>query len=317
MIGLTWGDAALTLTPLQWGAVIGNCAAWLAQWRYQLDRRIVALLTCAMLFGAFWNVPIGRDTILLFEQSGKLSVLGWTDFIDTFYKRAYLEFQTPFYPFVVSRFPVFWQHQLSLLPYSLMTILVLFEVFGPRAALLCATPLIGLMLHQPSTDFLLFIGMAFVLRLIQIGQRGIAALVYGLCWLIKPLVILTLPWMLLELRGAGLLSLAMWANYIIISLAYPFGRHQAIFLTRQLLLMPHVSAPRLGWQARTLQWRWLTIGRQALQALPFYLFPAWLTRWSWAGVVMLGCILGGYGNIKYQILTLLHVFPITTDQEML
>jgi hypothetical protein len=317
MIGLTWGDAALNLTPLQWGALVGNCAAWLTQWRYRLDRRIVALLTCVLLFWAFRNVPLGRDTTILFHAAQEIHDLHLTfaDFIGITHKYAYLEYQTPFYPFLVSRFPHVWQHQLVLLPCALAAIWCLFLLFGTHAALLCATPLWALMIQQPSTDIWLFFGLLVSLRLVQMGQRFAGAVVYGLTWAMKPLTILPLPFFIQIFGRWALVSVGMWAGYVLLSIHFMQGMHQFLFLLHQLFIRQQAGfgKPSAMWQVGSLRWRLLTVTRPALLALPVYLFPAWLTRWRWWTYVLLLAILGGYGNIKYQLLTLLFVLPLQTD----
>lgn len=317
MIGLTWGDAVLTLTPLQWGAVIGNCAAWLVQWRYRLDRRAVALLTCVLLFGAFWNVPVGRDTGLLFRASQEIHELHLTfsNFIGISHKYVYLEYQTPFYPFLVSRYPQVWQHQLVLLPCALAAIWCLFLLFGKNAALLCATPLFALMIQQPSTDIWLFFGLLASLRLVQMGQRIAGAVVYGLSWAIKPLTILTLPFVIPIFGWWTLLSVGMWTGYVLVSIHVMQGMHQFLFLLHQLFIRQQVGfgKPSATWQIGALRWRLLTVTRPALLALPAYLFPAWLVRWRWCAYALLIIILLSYGNIKYHLLTVLFVLPLQAN----
>lgn len=310
MSGLTWGDQALLLTPLQWGAVVGNCAGWLWQWRSHCSRIVVACLTCGLLWGAFWDVPIGRDQKLLLSESRKLQGLAWSTYLNTFSRRSYLEFQTPFYPFFIACLPVYWRHQIYLFPLALAAIALLFALYGEAAALLCATPLFGLIVHQPSTDWLLFVSLLCVLRLGQLGQPFWGAVVYGLTWLIKPLTILTLPFLLGLLQAWTLLAVSVWAGYVVISSCWAFGQHQLDFLLHQLFIR-RMTRPRPGvWQVQAIKWRWLTIGRQSLTALPWYLFPAYCHRWRWGGVLLLAIILAGYGNIKYQLLTLLFIFPL-------
>jgi hypothetical protein len=312
MIGLTWGDPLLTLTPLQWGAVLSNGAAWLVQWRRQIDRRAVALLTCGLLGVAFWNVPVGRDTTLLFEQAGQLQPLTWRAFLAELPKRPYLEYQTPFYPFLVSRLPVVWWHQMYLLPLAVVNCLLLGAVFGDRAALLCATPLFGILQTQPGTDSVLFSLLLVSLRCLQLGARWAAAVVYGLAYLIKPLVIVTLPVMAGALGPWLLVALLIWAGYVGISLRSPFGQHQLAFLGHQLYLkqMAGMGRPRPDWQPSAFRWRWRTVTVPALSALPRYLFPAYLSLWRGAGLLLAAGILLGYGNIKYLLLVLLFVLPI-------
>ena len=314
MIGLTWGDAQLHLTPLQWGVILFNTAAWLWQWRTQANHTLLALVMCGALYLAFWNDPAGRDTALLFEQAGKLQPLSWSAFLDTFYKRPYLEFQTPFYPFFISRVPELWRQQLSCFPSSLLTVFLLFAVFGRHAALICATPLLAIMLTQPSTDLWLLVAVLCTQRLMQLRCLLAAAVVYGVSWLIKPLVLITLPFIAWRLGGWGILAMACWLGYVLLSLHWPFGQHQVIFLFQQLLIKP-LNAPTMSGVLlqHTLFWRWHHIGQQTLLALPWYLFPVYCSRWSWMGWGILGIILGGYGNVKYVLLLFPFLFEVVDD----
>lgn len=305
MMGLTWGDPTLTLTWSQWAAVVGNCAAWCAR-----PKRSTAWLTVPLLTCAFWGSQIGRDAVLLFEQAAELRGLAWVAFLARFWREPYLEYQTPFFPFVVSRLPVFWVHQVVLMPSVILSIMALFQLYGPRAALVCATPLFAVLSTQPGTDIYVFIALVAALLAVQQRHMLTAALLYGAAWLVKPLVLITLPLMALRLGAWVGVSLLCWGGYILTVQALPFGAHQNTFILRQLLLLPQKPSARPGWQARAAQWRWVHIGRPGLAALPCWTFPAWLSIQSACVLLTIAWILVGCGNSKYLLLVLPFMIPI-------
>jgi hypothetical protein len=120
----------------------------------------------------------------------------------------------------------------------------------------------------------------------------------------------TLPAMLVVLRGYLLLSVLIWAGYIRVSLQYPFGKFQTTFLLHQTLVQEAGTA--IGRLTR-IKNRWRLFSRPALPALPVYLFPAWVTRWATVGVLIAVGVLIGYGNVKYQVLALLCSARIDDD----
>jgi hypothetical protein len=296
------------------------------------------------LWVAFWNTPTCIDTWLLFDEAIYLSQFNWTPFADELLHRWYVNLQPPFLTFWFSRVPVLWFHQLLWVPWAVLCAGLMWKLYGRAAALLLATPVFALMIHQPSHDVLLFGTLLIVLRVCQLSRRGgsrtaptLAAFVYGLTWMIKPLTILTVPFMLPQLGVAGLLSVGMWGGYLLWSLQWEFGRHQLRFLLHQLLIrsmknpkgrgnpplpLPGGESPSilralavklgklLGFLLHTLEWRWKRLGRNAVKALPFYLCPAWLRPWTWKGIILAVVIIFGYGNIKYLLLDLLFLFPV-------
>jgi hypothetical protein len=321
---------------------------------------LMALLTCSALWCAFWNTPTSIDQQVLFEQARYLSRFGWFEFLDAVVHRPYVEYQPPFLTFCFSRVPVFWLHQVLLFPFGLLCADVMRRLYGRQAALLCATPVFALMIHQPCTDTILFGLLLMVLQLCQMarmpphvshdrpGKRTCtpctqmrqrftafscgmfsgnswvlwaAAVLYGLTWMIKPLTILTAPFILPQLGIAGLSSLALWGGYVWWSRQWEFGRHQWQFLLHQLFIKRMVSSrrrtprppshtTRLTQIWRSLAWRWRHIGQNAVIAFPFYMFPAWLRRWTWKGLLLAVMIILGYGNSKYLLLDLLFLFPV-------
>ncbi len=319
---------------------------------------ITAALTLGVLWAAFWNTPTSVDQQVLFEQARYLSRFSWHEFLNAFAHRPYVEYQPPFFTFWVSRWPVFWGHQLILFPWGLLCVGLMWQLYGYRAAFLCATPVFALMIHQPCTDTILFGSLLIVLRLRQWSPRQqrlpekithlsryreallsyiqrptrytlLAALLYGLSWMIKPLTLLTAPFLLPQLGVVGIGSLVMWGGYLWWSQQWEFGRHQLRFLLHQLFIkrmtsLRRVSSPPRPTQHvsrwfrvwRTVQWRWRNLGRGALQALPFYLCPTWLWTWTWKGIVLAGIIIIGYGNSKYLLLDLLFLFPMEKSIDM-
>jgi hypothetical protein len=364
MVGLVFAES-LALTTSQWTALALNMAGWL--WCYRQTQHageprqrsvsLTAVLTLSVLWIAFWNMPTSVDQHVLFEQARYLSRYAWPDFLDAFAHRPYVEYQPPFFTFWVSRWPVFWLHQLLLFPWGLLCVGLMWKLYRRKAALLCATPVFALMIHQPSTDTILFGCLLIVLRLKQCAPQryhstshktvlsrfritlrtyvqrptrysALAALLYGLSWMVKPLTLLTMPFVLPQLGLAGIGSLALWGGYIWWSQRWEFGRHQFRFLLHQLFIKrmassrlvaspPRPTKPvpwltRAWWSGR---WRWRNLGRESLQALPFYVCPTYLRAWTWKGIVLAGIIILGYGNSKYLLLNLLWVFPVSMSDE--
>ena len=339
MVGLVFADT-LHLTPLQWGALAVNGASWLwyASWDRKRDHKarnalflLAAFLLQYQLLRCFWHERLSVDQWLLFWQAHELSSLDWPAFAEEIVRRPYVRYQTPFLSFWFSRLPAMWVHQAIWFPFGLLCAGLMRALYGRAAALLLATPVVALLIHQPSHDTLLFGTLLIVLRLIQLKQRALAAFVYGLSWMVKPLTVLTAPFILPQLGWFGLGSLAMWGGYLGWSLHWTFGRLQARYLLHLLMLLPKKQVTgrpdsaftmlrtqsargmlkKVGYAVR---WRWTHVGRGALKALPFYLFPAWLRSWSWKGVLLAGVILFGFGNIKYLLLDLLFVFPVQEER---
>jgi hypothetical protein len=367
LVGLVFIDW-LQVTPGQWVALILHAGGWLwvfysiRVWREDRPIRtwlFPAVLTLNGLWVAFWNAMTCVDEWLLFKQARLLSSCGWHVFLEDLAQRPYVEYQPPFLTFWFSRLPVLWWHQLLWFPWAVLCAGLMWRLYGRPAALLLATPVFALMIHQPCHDVLLFGALLIVLRLRQlsgvrrccrsrIGDSAIqrcalkqrllctpyillAAFVYGLTWMIKPLTIVTLPFILPQLGLAGLVSLTMWGGYLRWSWQYEFGRHQLRFLLHQLLIRrmkkptdgakSHMPLPlsailrkkiRRLWN--TLGWRWEHLGRKAVKALPFYLFPAYLRPWVWQGIVLAVIIVIDYGNIKYLLLDLLFLFPVREEE---
>jgi hypothetical protein len=359
MIGLVFIET-LRLTPGQWAALVFHVGGWM--WCFSSSRRwvVTAVLTLGGLWIAFWNTTTCVDTWWLFDQARELSHLSWPVFLEQVVTQLHIDKQVPFLTFWFSRLPVLWWHQLLWFPWAVLCVGLMWALYGRAAALLLVTPVFALMIHQPSHDVLLFGTLLIVLRLRQLSdvrrrrcngisdsavqrcalkqrllctpQIVLAAFVYGLTWMIKPLTILTVPFILPQLGVAGLLSLTMWGGYGRWSLQWEFGQHQLRFLLHQVLIrrmntptgatrprMPRTLSATFRKMVRrlrnTLGWRWDHLGRKALKALPFYLFPAYLRPWAWQGIVLAVIILIGYGNIKYLLLDLLFLFPVREEDD--
>lgn len=350
MVGLVSIDR-LRLTPPQWAALSLNLACWL--WQYRVialrqtqDERIaesergafawMVTAMCALppLWMAFWKTPSSVDVWLLFHDAAEVSRLSWPEMLAALPRQLYVKWQPPALTFSWSRLPLFWWHQFLMLPFALLCVGLLFALYGRHAALLCATPVFALMMHQPCHDTILFGLLLMVLRLLQLKRRGWAAAVYGLTYAVKPLTLLTAPFLLPRLGWMGLVSLAMWGGYVGWSLSHAFGRQQAAYLLHLLLIGSKKAADagdvrgvftalaerpdRIGHNlAFRLNLRWTRIGSQALPALPFYLFPAYFRPISWQGGGLILLILVGFGNIKYLLCALLFLFPVRDDDAIL
>jgi len=336
MVGLVYVKL-LELSPTQWSVIMLQSAGWLWQYRamsQKQDEKSFAwwrssLLLLSLLWSAFWGTFTCVDHWLLFWQAGEVSPLSWSACLAELAERPYVKYQSPLLTFYWSRLPLLWLHQLLMFPYALLCFGLLFALYCRNAALLCATPVFALMIHQPCHDTILLL---VVLRLLQLEQRGWAATVYGLTYAVKPLALLTLPFLLPRLGGMALVSLAMWGGYIGWSLSYEFGRQQTAYLLHLLLIGSKKAADagdvggvfttlaerpdRIGHNlAFRLNQRWTRIGSRALPALPFYLFPVYLRPISWQGVCLILLILFGFGNIKYLLLPLLFFFPVHYDDD--
>jgi hypothetical protein len=269
---------------------------------------------------------------MLFWQAQEMASLSWQEMLEQLPLRSYVRYQTPFLSYWFSRMPAMWFHQVIWFPFGLLCAGLMRALYGRAAALLLATPVFALMIHQPCHDTLLFGMLLIVLRLIQLKQRALAAFVYGLSWMVKPLTLLTAPFLLPQLGWFGVGSLALWGGYVGWSLQWRFGRLQLRYLLHLLMLLPKKQVSSRpdsaftmlrtfpGWKIlkkiRTfIHWRWEHVGRAAVTALPFYLFPAWLRAWTWRGALLAGVILFGFGNIKYLLLDLLFLFPVQAERD--
>lgn len=230
MVGLTFVDS-LRLTPVQWCAVCFSMGVLLSipGWRSLVVSQSILLM-------AFWKQAISIDTQCLFSAAKYLSQYEWPGFLSDFALQDYVRFQPPFYTFWVSRLPCLAYHQILQAGLAVGCGLLLFRLYGEHARLLVSTPLFLLMSTQPSNDFVLFCGLVVVLCFVQMQRRTAAAICLGLLWLIKPLMILTIPLLFPKLKGWLLVSLGIIGLYVTWSLQYPFGIKQWNFILFQLSL---------------------------------------------------------------------------------
>lgn len=235
MVGLVFVDM-LVLTPVQWGAVLGNLVGWWVVWQRRLSSVVPTFLLLLLVQLAFWNASTSIDTHLLYSSARDVTRFDWSHFLSEVGLRSYVSKQTPFITFLISRRPVLWQQQLFWLPGVACCVGLLFALYGRHAALICATPLFALMIHQPVHDMWLFLGMLVTLRLVQLRRIWLAALVYGLCFWIKPLVLVSAPVMMGYLAGWMIISVALWAAYLFWAHQWFFGQHQWNFLLHQLFI---------------------------------------------------------------------------------
>ena len=307
MVGLTWGDTQANLSLMQYAGIIGNMALWLTQkasvW--------LVVLTTALIFTVFWNDSASLDTDWLFRQGEKYREATWNEFLQAMPKQTYIQYQTPFYPYWISRKPVLWFQQLLIVPIVIFNGILIMRLFGNTAQYILATPLYCVLSSQPSTDILMFSLVLVSLRAYQLGYMMTSAVFYGVSWLAKPLTLTVLPAMVWYLRGYILSSLMIWGTYIFISSHYAFGQKQYHFIRHQLLQEPFSRKySGQGWIKNAIQWRVKTVTLPTLKAFWFWLFPAYLNRITLVSVCIGLGILLGYGNIKYFLLWSLFLFPI-------
>lgn len=231
MRGLVFVDT-LSLSGVQWGALLVASALYLSRW----DMWKVAPIGQSVLAWAFWNVQLSVDVRMLFGSAATLRRFSFYEFLSEFAFQNYVSLQPPFYTFYVSRFPVFTSHQAYIFLWSLLCVGLMWRLYGDKARFLLASPVWLLMSTQPSNDLILFGVLLCSLRCVQLRCMFPGALLFGVAYMVKPLAILLLPFMVLELRRWSLLSLVMWAGYVRWSLMYFFGIKQWDFLLRQLFL---------------------------------------------------------------------------------
>ena len=335
MVGMVYIDR-LALSPEQWGVLGISTVGWLCLYARMTFRPVDRLsafgaMTVILLSGlwiGWWGRTACVDVWLLFHEAETLSTSSWREMLATLSDHLYIHRQPPFLTFYWSRLPSFRLHQALMFPHALLCAGLLFALYGRHAALILATPVVALMIHQPCHDTMLFGLLLLVLRLCQLGHRRVAAVVYGVTYLAKPLTLITAPFILPRLGWAGGISAAIWGGYVGWSLQYDFGRRQAQYLLHLFFIAPNTATPvgastarGVGlafdplaqlWQkaAYRLAWRWEHLGRSCMQALPFYLFPAYLRRWTWPGVGAMLCVLAGFANVKYLLIPLLFAFPV-------
>lgn len=231
MTGLVWIDT-LHLSMLQ---QIGlACAMWVAL-SASLTRYRISVIHLLML-ASCWNVSLSTDTRMLFQSCQYLQQYTWQQFLSEFAFQNYVKRQPPFYTFFVSRWPSLPAHQIITTAWAMLCASLMLALYGQRAKDLIATPIWLMMSTQPSNDLLLFGVILIVLRVSQLGYPRLAALLYGLTYLIKPLSVITLPFMVTRVGVPVLGGVAVWGLYVRWSCQYYFGITQWDFLLHQCLV---------------------------------------------------------------------------------
>lgn len=235
MVGLVFVDR-LMLSPAQWGAILGSMGMYLYAYHKGFSLEPVIFLSQGLLFMVCYGVLFATDTRLLFQSCHYLRQFTWRAFLSEFAHRDYVKLQPPFYIFFVSRYPVYHWHQCLNAVLAVLCGLLMGELYGREALLLLSTPVYALMSTQPGNDCVLFGLMLIVLRLLQRGKRGYASLLYGACFLIKPTMLLTIPFLVWKLRGWIVFSVGIIGVYLFWSSQYYFGVKQWDFLLQQLCI---------------------------------------------------------------------------------
>jgi hypothetical protein len=231
MTGLVFVDT-LTLTVPQWIALLVSMALLLwsgASWKS------LVCIHCGLV-AAFWNSPLSTDTRLLFQSAADLQRFTWAQFLSEFAYRDYVKLQPPFYTFWVSRWPSLPTHQVGQGCLAVFLGILMMTMYGDKAKYVISTPIYLLMSTQPGNDFALFACLVCVLRLVQFQRSVEASVLYGLTFLVKPLMLITVPFLVPWLRGWTLISCGLIACYYAWSAHYHFGIMQWDFLAQQLLL---------------------------------------------------------------------------------
>jgi hypothetical protein len=219
---------------------------------------------------------------------------------------VYVENQTPFIPFCISRLPVFWAQQIILLPVMLLSAWGLFALLGTPAAYIVATPLYSVMATQPSTDIYMFALMITGLLAIQQCRQALAVALFGLAFWAKPLVLLFSPVLVWSLGLWSIMLFASFGIYYVWAYQYPFGHDQLFFLLRQLYLVRKQGGSVQG----AMRWRHQHITRRSLPVSPLWLFPVFTKRFRIIFVGLLAAVFIGYGNIKYLLPCMLFAYPL-------
>lgn len=235
MVGVVFVDTLL-LSPAQWGAILGSMGLYLYAYHKGFSGEPVIVLSQGLLFMVFYGTLFATDTRLLFQSCRYLHQFTWRAFLSEFAHRDYVKLQPPFYTFFVSRYPVLGFHQCLTTLWAILCGLLMGALYGRKALLLLSTPVYLLMSTQPSNDVVLFGCILIVLRLLQMQKAGIAGVLYGLAFLVKPTMILTVPFLLPKMRSWGLVSVGIIGLYLAWSQHDYFGVKQWNFLLQQFCI---------------------------------------------------------------------------------
>lgn len=322
MIGLTYGDPRLLLLYRQKILLALHSAImiffWLYDWPVLVSLPIIAVIYGGLLFES----NLSLDAICFLREVREVRKCTWSEFLNTLHTRRYLEYQTPFLPWV-------YAHYLppQILPYSMICLAVLtalccLVLYGQTACLLLATPLWCVMAVQPLIEIPLGLVLLCSLGFYRAEMYVLAAIFYGISYLTKPLTLVTLPVMAYYLGGYILISLFIWGIYLAWSIRYNFGRTQIDFLFHQagVRCMPcftrlfNENRRRKGkppvkwyrWIFQNLLYKFNMQMKPTVPALFVYLAPAvFLLPISWEFLSIAGLITIGSCNAKYFWIALL------------
>lgn len=235
MVGFVFVDRLL-LSPVQWGAMLESMGLYLYAYHTGISLEPVIVLSQGLLFMVCYDTLFATDTRLLFQSCRYLHQFTWRAFLSEFAHRDYVKLQPPFYTFFVSRYPDLVFHQCLTAVWAVLCGFLSLALYGRKASLLLATPVYALMSTQPGNDFFLFGLLLIILRFIQMQHIRIASILYGLSFLIKPTMVLTIPFLVWKLKGWAFLSISLIGVYLVWANHYYFGVQQWHFLSHQLLL---------------------------------------------------------------------------------
>jgi len=329
MTGLTWGDD-MRVTGWQAAALMGNAAlfgVWgLCGWSTLCPIIYPALVGFLLCQAVFWRDLVVLDSFLLLRECAELEGKSWSRFSKNYLKHPYLEYQTPFVPFLIARCSgsqvTIW---LCSALCGAVTVTLLSAHYGANAAFLLACPLVMLLLVQPSTDLPMLTGVILTFIILDTKLYILAAVIFACSVMIKPIALCLYPFLLLT-SPAFIASAFIWFLAWNEWRDHGWVKHHIDFLLHQCYLVCLPSVCKIGAEARqktgkpplswarwvwkTFLWRWKQISFPALLVLPVYVFPvfAGYPGFQLPGAVLAGAILLLYGNVKYYIFALLLLF---------
>lgn len=222
----------LDLSLSHWMILIMAVGMYIFAYKYRMNWKVAFGVQPFLLIG-FWGKSIACfDTGLLFHAAKYLSAYRWKLFITEFAFQNYVHRQPPFVTYLISRVPVLWVWQCIFCGVSIFVCWALYHRFERRALLICATPVFLLMSTQPGNDFLLFAYLAGLLLFRK--QKFLFSILFGISFLIKPLMLLCVPIIMLRIRAYILVSFIVIFIYYLWSRNYHFGYLQWNFLAHQL-----------------------------------------------------------------------------------
>ena len=242
------------------------------------------------VIGVFKGIPFGRDQQILWSEVNQAKRKTWDDFIADLHTRRYINNQNPHLTFMISRVPIMWWWQIIQIMAGLILNVPL-------------TPLIFLMMSQPSHDSISFLLTRLSWRFLTVTPM-LSIVSYGAACIIKPIVLITLPFM--AYRTPMLMwSLLLVAMYFVWLSTFKAGRNMLRFYSVMSYHRHfngeqygrHVKGRLIRFAARWKRYR----GNEALLSLLLYLFPSYLSYdWRQWAILLLVCLLAP--NIKYFIL---------------